>query len=305
MILYDTLKRVGLKFYAQDAAGGGSGASASGAAGAQDFKTPLDDLPLDELDPKLKDQLTKARDQVIATLQKNKADSDKLTTDLRGFQSTADKLKQELQEVKAKLPADTTEDQFLKAARETLIANKFKPEDVESMSPTFADMLRKSSKITSDQIQKQLGPLAAVTISTNAKASWDSACQNDSLGMLKIPEVANKVWDVVKEQVAKGNIVNDGFIINLAKQEYVNHTIEQKKAGKDVTLPDNPPNPVMRTSPVFFGTASDAIVSPPADPNAAKTKLNEDTNAALARTFSEMGKEQKIYPKAYAPAGGK
>ena len=92
----------------------------------------------------------------------------------------------------------------------------------------------------------------------------------------------------------------------------MDHAEEMRKAGNPV------PELVGRIIPAAGGkdmntgfsypgantSATRSIVRAPSDPNAPRTSLNPETDAALASTFKEMGRVEGVYPKAY-PKGKK
>lgn len=294
-----------MRFSAPDA-GGGSDAGASGPAAngaATDIDPTLfDKLPWDELDDDSKAILETIKKNAVATLQ-SKTELDRkfqiADKNARQFQSEVDRLKAESQKGFKKEEPD---DPYAKIVTEALSAQGYTAQEQEKLVPVFADMFRKAGAVNKTEIGKDLAPMAGQVLASQAQDAWAMAQSSDPAGMLQIPEVAQKVWDRVKERVGLGEGNSPEFILSLAKIEWADHQIAQGKAGGNTpALPVTPPN--MNTGGFSYpGSGGGGLITPTAtraaDPNAARTTLNDDTTRALAQTFKATlaGMEGKVKP---------
>jgi hypothetical protein len=299
-------------FFAPDDGSAGTGATASdengtGATGAT-TTTPFDRLDFNEFDEETRKELETARAAYVATLQENaktKVELAHVTGLSKRFQSEADRLKAEQNKSKKD---DEKEDAYLEIAKAELKAANYPPEDITRLAPVLANINRRSADATRKQLGHDLSPLAGTVMATEATTAFASAQQNDRIGFMSIPAVAQKVWELVQERTTQGQVTNEAIVANLGKMVYVDHMAEEASAGRTVTLPKNETAPVMSTRPNGFnypgaGAAFTPAVPRTVDPKAARTTLNEDTQAALATTFAHMGRESGgIKPTAF---GGK
>jgi len=315
MLKYCNGRRIG--FFAPDSGGssGGTGDSSSGATGTtgdtgdDKIVTPFDKLDLDEFDEDTKKELTAARATYVATLQeakKTKADLAHVSGLAKRFQSEADRLKAEHNKNDKKEP----DDPYLEIARAELKAANYADADIAKLAPVFAGINRRSAEATRKQLGHDLSPLAGTVMAGEATTAFQQAQQNDRIGFMHIPAVAQKTWEIVQARIADGQPANEAVVSNLGKMVYVDFLAEEAAAGRTVVLPKpSATPPAMSTRPSGFnypGAGSSAFI--PAvpktpDPKAPRTTLNEDTQAALASTFNHLGRESGgIKPTAF---GGK
>lgn len=299
-------------FFAPDTGGGSGSASATaqgqtangevkeGQAAPPD---PFKDLPWDELDDVTKAQLEKIRDSHVATLQRStklEADLKRVDGIARNFQSQLDRLKAE-QEKKAQPPE---RDEYLEGVKDQLRKSGFNADEVEKMAPIFAGMFKNMVPQLKREIGSDLLPLANTVLGREAEAAFMHARNNDPLQMLADPDVASKVWEMVQERVKNNEPTNYGVVSNLAKIVWADHQAELKvnpDAAKNRETNLNMMPPTLRTGMSYPGANNAPTFTPPPDPNAAKTQLNEDTRAALATTFRHLGAATGVYPKQFQP----
>lgn len=283
--------RIPLHFSAADG-GGSSGGGASNEAGKDgEIKTPFDNLLWDELDDKSRAELEKAKTDFVATLQSKS----KLEADLKHerdrvsqFQSEADRLKAE----RDKQTRNDKPDPILDACYETLIATGYPEKEARALAAPFAEMHRKVGVIQKQEIGQDLMPMAQGVLANQATNAFQQAVQQDLLGGLKIPTVAEKVWQDVTAMVAKGQPVDVAIVANLGKMAFSDHMVAELRAGRTpalpTALPATPPMPGMNTGFSFPGAQIVPTFTPASEGNAAKYELNPETRAALAASFKSM-----------------
>jgi hypothetical protein len=289
-------------FFAPDTGGSSGGGAAAPAAQGQtsngegksgDAAPPADpfkDLPWDELDDVTKAQLEKVRDAHVATLQRStKLEADLKRTDgiARSFQSQLDRLKADAE--KRQQPPE--KDEYLESVKDQLRKSGFNPDEVEKMAPIFAGMFKNMVPQLKREIGQDLLPLANTVMGREAEAAFMHARNNDPLGMLNDPNVAGRVWEMVQERVKNNEPTNFGIVSNLAKIVWADLQAEQKlnpDANRNREANLNLTPPALRTGMSYPGGNNAPTFTPPPDPNAAKTTLNSDTEAALATTFRHM-----------------
>ena len=301
-------------FFAPDtggSSGGGTAASAKGPQANGDGKSgdaappadPFKDLPWDELDDVTKAQLEKIREAHVATVQHStKLEADLKRTDgiARSFQSQLDRIKAE-QEKQARPPE---KDEYLESVKDQLRKSGFNPDEVDKMAPIFAGMFKNMVPQLKREIGQDLLPLANTVMGREAEAAFMHARNNDPLGMLADPNVAGRVWEMVQERVKNNEPTNFGIVSNLAKIVWADFQAEQKlnpDATKNREANANLAPPALRTGMTYPGANNAPQFTPPVDPNAPKTTLNADTEAALATTFRHMGASTGVYPKRFQP----
>jgi hypothetical protein len=302
------------QFFAPDDAGGSGGGSTSnpqGQAGGSnggpkgEEKSPFDDLPWDELDDATKEHLEKAKEQFVATLQRTKrleVDLGRTTELQRRFQSEFDRLKAELE--KARGGPQPEKDDYLESVKVELKKAGYPDAEVDKMAPVFAGMFKSLTQIQKKELGHDLAPMAATVLGREAEAAFYTAMHSDPLGMFQENEVAQRVWDMVQERTKAGEQTNPAIAANLAKIAWADFQAA-KKTNPNPPAPTEPPSfnfPGMRTGLAIPGGGAAPSFTPPPDPNAAKTTLNSDTEAALATTFKQMGSDTGVYPKKFQPA---
>lgn len=316
-------KARGLWFSAPETGSSGGGGAASGdgtgnggggqGGGGDTIKTPFDDLPWDELPEADRGKLEKAKVDFIATLQKStklETDLQKTTADARKFQSEKDRAEAELKRWKPR--EQDADDPYLTAITEELAGAGYNPADASKMAPVFAGMFKRIGVLSRKEIAHDLGPVVGTVIAQEAQNAFQAAYGQDPIGMLQVPEVAQAAWDHVKARVERGEQTDSAIVLNLAKMAYVDYVADKRSKGEEIpamgssALPSTPPLPGMRTGMSYPGAANVHSIAPrPADPNAAKHVLNDDTRNALASTFKQMAPDLDILPKAFQTTGGK
>ena len=288
-------------------AGGGGGAQSSGQPSGGAVESELDpklfdSLPWDELDDATQETLKKIRAGAVATVQSNvklKDDLQKTDRLARSFQSEADSLKAE----KSKQAPVKPDDPYLTAVAEELQNAGYSAGDAQKLAPVFANMFKRVGVIHKEEIGKSIAPMATQVLASQAQNAFGVAQQNDPLGMFQVPEVAQAVWDLVKERVKAGAETTPDIVANLAKMAWADH--QAKGLTTNGELPAAPPASAgMRTGGMTnFGPGGvRPIANPASDPNAPRTVLNDDTRQALATSFKNMLVGMDIAPTALKDA---
>lgn len=309
-------------FFAPDL-GGKSGSepgdSPSGGATTLDVDKLLDGIPLDELDTKSREQLTKLQTSVksiFAMLQSKSIDSpenakllEQARTQARDFQSQKDQLEAKLRAVlgeKADLdPNQLTDEKYLKVARETLKKAGYKAEEIETHAKLYADLLKGQLEIFKQDLGKDFQPMVGAVVLQQAKSAFEEACEQDEFGVMQVPEVAQEVWIQVQERAGAGGAVNPEFVLSLGKIAWVNHSAKLKKDNK--TIPELTPRttgtPNVNTGVFNFPGAGRSmpgggpIMTPAHDPNTPKHASNPETDAAVTATFKHIHTSTGVAPK--------
>lgn len=316
MLRYMYGKRT-FRFLESDAGGGGGG----DAGGQQQqtppkVETPFDNIAWDELDDQTKTALEKAKTEYVATLQRES----KLKVDLehqaglsRQFQSAADRNKAELDRLTGGAKKDDPNP--LLAVVQTQLKNLgYKDDDITKIAPAWAKMLEDAGNIQRTQLGRDLAPLATTVLASAATNAFEEARSqgSDPLGYLQDNDVAEKVWAVVQDRVAKGQETSAAIVTNLARMAWAESMEEKALKGEEIKLP----TPRMSTTPPgmtpprfsFPGAGSNGMtpaIPPMRDSNAARTTLDPDTQAALAQTFSYVEQATGLSPKAFKKGGKK
>lgn len=308
-------KARGLMFFAPDGgeSGGGSSGAASGGKPTVDVEKLFEGIPLDELDDKTKQILVTAKKTIgegFATLQKSTNDEvANIQKQARDFQSAKDKLQQQLDVLTGGDNNKAKDDVYLKAAENVLRQQRYTEDQIKQHAPVFAEMLKQNNQILKKELGQDLGPMAQTVALNDAKGAFEEAQQKDTLGVLAIPEVAEKVWKATQDHVKKGNQAYPEFVLGLAKIQYMDYAAEQKAAGKEIPALFNGSAPTnMNTGGFTFPNAgrvsggSRPLGEAPKDANTPRTTMNPDTEAAVASTFKTLGKETGVYPDKFKPA---
>ena len=293
------------RFLAED--DGGSGGGSSGESGDVTVATPFDDIDLDELDETTRGKIVEGKKQFIATLQR----STKLNADLehtqglaRRFQGEADRAKAEFEKITGRTRQGES-DPVLEGIRADLKASGYADADVEKMAPTFLRMFSTFGNTLKKSIGADLGPMAGKVLEQEATRSFEAAQNLDTLGMLQIPEVAERTWQLVQERIKAGSQSTPEIVANLAKMAFIDHASTKADAGEVIELrkssvPTRKPKEGVNTNFTFPGAARIIPAVPTnQNPNGPRTPLNEDTQAALAQTFAEMRRGTGVSPKAF------
>jgi hypothetical protein len=296
-------------FFTEGDNGGGSGGggAASGASGDAAVATPFDDIDLDELDETTRTKIVEGKKLFVATLQR----STKLNTDLehtqglaRRFQGEADRAKAEFLKVTGR-GREGEPDPVLEGIRADLKASGYADADVEKMAPTFLRLYGTFGANLKKSIGTDLGPMAGKVLEQEATRAFEAAQSLDSLGMFLVPEVAERTWQLVQERIKAGSQTTPEIVANLAKMAFMDHASTKADAGEIIqlqksTVPARKTKEGVNTNFTFPGASKVIIAAPQGgNPNDAKHPLNDDTQAALAQTFAEMGRGTGVRPKAF------
>jgi hypothetical protein len=316
--------------------GGGSGADrsagtaangAGGGSGGVELLDPklFDQLPWNELDDETQAVLNKIKSASVATLQSRaqlETEKNRIDGIARQHQSRADRLEADAKRTQQTRAGgagggEPAADPYLSAVAEELAGAGFGDEESKRLAPVFAGMFKKVGNIERERLGKDLGPMASQVLATQAHSAFVTATQQDELGMFQAPEVQQAVWDLVRERVNQGVDTSPEIVLNLAKMAYADKLLADKKGGGSGgegggapaapqpqlirgVLPAQPPT--MNTGGLMFQTQGTMPISQrQADPNAAKTQLNEDTRNALASSFRTMLAGTNIVPTELAP----
>jgi hypothetical protein len=308
-----------MRFMNSNAGGGGGNPASQQAGAANPSQTAAEDpyagLDLDDLDPEVRARIEKSREQ-FATLQKEheKAQQVAMQRDAqaRKWQADYDRAMAQIKKVGGDgHPADEAAeaDKALIAKMEQqLIQGGVSAEQAKIQAPIMTGMMKVYGQELKAQIGQDLAPFAGSVMQQEATNSWNVAMQQDKLGVLQIPEVANKVWQGVQSLIQQGQPVNPGVVTSLKHMAYaehleangpINQQQQQQQQQQPPQFPVHQQQPPAPSYPNFGGGMSypgaGAAPQLPAqhNPNAPRTSLNSDTHAALLATFGKMGKIPK------------
>lgn len=295
-------------------AGGGTGNPASQQAGAQNpsqtaIEDPYAGIDLDDLDPEVRARIEKSKTQ-FAALQKQAEDAQKLANQrdeaARKWQANYDRAVAQAKQVggDGQPTADDADKALIAKMEQQLIQGGVTPEQAKLQAPIMTGMMKVYGQELKAQIGQDLAPFAGSVLQQEATNSWNLAMQQDTLGALQVPDIANKVWQGVQSLIQNGQAVTPQTVTSLKHMAYAEHiekngplpTPQQQQTQQFPTHVQQPPVP---TYPNFGGGmsypgAGAAPQLPPQhNPNAPRTSLNGDTHAALLATFGKMGKIPK------------
>lgn len=304
-----------MRFLEEDKGGGGGGEGSGGQQQQQTIATPFDNLAWDELDDETKGKFEKAKAEFIATSQQNAKDKAALehqTGLARRFQSETDRLTAELNKGK-QLLQDV--DPILTEVTAEFKAAGYKDEDVVKLAPTLAKILKKTGDIQRADIGKALAPLATTVLANDATNAFEQARSqvNDPLGYLQDNEIAEKVWAIITDRVSKGMETTPAVVTNLARMQWAESMEQKALKGEEIKMPtassvSRTPTGMNMPRFSFPGAGNNGLspaIPPTRDLNVARTTLNEDTQNALAETFSALKQSTGLAPKAFPGKGKK
>lgn len=295
-------------------------ADSSGGGQAED-KTPFDDIALDELDPATRASIEKGKADFIATRSQTRELTARLgkQEDLtRRFQSAHDRDKAELDRIFGRNVNPNAAPQVSEVVSTALASAGYKPEDIQKLGPMFSTMLEKVGEIQSQKIGEGMRPLATKVIEQEALGAFQTAQQTAPMGIMQIPEVAEKVWQYVVERTKAGQQTTPEIAVNLGKMAYIDHCAAERAAGREVQIATlqtdlqqtTQPNPPAVNQFTFPGASNiRPAVRQTVASNGGGSALNADTEAALQTTFKSMtsGMTNKdgaqLAPKAFAKGG--
>lgn len=309
MLRYSKYSRI---FYAppDDRTGGGgppAGDPAAGQAGggasdgSSEFKDPTAGIDLDDLTPEVRKVVEDSR-KGFAALQKaaNDAKAAALAEEARrkDFQSNYDKLRvqvESLTKADPNLKSDPATEQLSKFTQ--ILVKRGVPEpQARVQAEIMVEMMGDFGVELKKQIGQDLRPFAATVVSREAEASWHQAVNADKIGVLQIPEVAQLTWTQVQDMAQNGQQVTPQIVQNLSGMNYIAHL---NKGGEPAGGNPNPPvqqqqQPqlpnVGRLTYPGAGALPQRHQIP--DPNAPRTALDSDTDAALQTVMKQWAKGQ-------------
>lgn len=275
-------------------AGGGADDGSSG--GFQDPTAVLTDL--DDLTPEIRKVIEDSR-AGFATLQNQlkQTAADKLAEENRrkDFQSKFDQLQSQVKSLNGQTQQNQDPDaQSLKDLEDILIAEGVDPK----FAPAQARILHKTSAKMAEKLQAQIGkdlqPFASTIVSREAEFAWQQAVATDKTGALQNPEIAQTIWDKVQLMAQNGQQVNATIVQNLTGMEVF------ARMQNGTFNPSTPTTQVQQTQQqqqfpnvgrlTYPGAGNNTTRPVPFDPNAARTTLDPDTDAALQTVYREWNK---------------
>lgn len=295
---------VGAANPAANQGGGGGGGNDS----LTTFTDPTAGLDLEDLDTDTRKIVEESR-KGFAALQKQAADSEaaRKNEELRRahFQSNFDKVRVELERLnggRQQQQADPRSERL--AQLEGILVKKgVAAENAKVQAELMLDMMTAYGEGLKAEIGSDLRPFASTIIAREAEVAYGQSAQSDRVGALGIPEVAKIVQDQISEMVEHGQQVTKGVVDNLLGMAYFAHL---QKGGQ----------PPQQTTPVqqqqqqlpnvgrltFVGAGSSPAQFRAPDPNAARTTLDSDTDAALQVVFGTWAKgDSGVKAPAYRP----
>lgn len=318
--MLDLIHKARRMFFFDAEGGGKSGGGGSGGGSSTtetvDVEKLFEGIPFDELDDKTQKQLEGLRSTLktsIATLQSKSIDDPKnaeaiegIKKQARDFQSQKDILQSQLDKITGGKKPE--EDDYLEAARNTLKRAGIPDADVEKQAPLYAQLLKDSLVVFKKDLGKDLGPVIGTVVMQQSTSAFEMAQQMDEDGLMAVPEVAELVWGQVKGRAESGQPSTPELVLNLAKIAFVDHNTELRKKGEPAVelQRSKSPDPASMNTGFSYpgagrGGAGRPIVTAAPDANAPKTRMNPETEAAVAATFQHMGRESGIFPPGFEP----
>lgn len=277
----------------------GGGQQQSGSVSPPEFMAGVD---LNDLAPEVKEKVLAEKER-FATLQKAHAESDRALLEQKqkasGYQSAFDKLRNQMQSAGFNpdgQPKNDPQADLLRNVTAELVASGLAPEAAAKQAPVTVKLLNLQSETLKREIGTAFQPLVANVQQQNASNAFAQVAQNDRLGALQIPQIAQQVWDSIQESVQQGINITPEYVLSMRNIHYGNY-IEanggapqpQQHQQQVQPTPATPTYPNVATRFTFPGAGGFAPAPVNQDPNGAKTSLNVDTRAALVATFQRMG----------------
>ncbi len=274
-------------FSAPDGSGTGSPSANQGGAPVQQQQQesdPFSAINLDDLDPANRKEIEAAKTKFASlqqTAKAKEAEAEKHLQAARNFQSRYDQLAAQQQRQQQPDP----QAERLAAVEKILVEGGLTPEVAKSQAPIFAKLQEQFSKDVKGEIGRDLAPLGASVMQSQANDAWMQAIQRDQIGALQNQEVAQKTWEGVQQLVQAGQPINAETILNLRN---IHHTafLETQMQQGNTNMPPTPPTyPQMPSMPQWgrqgFAAGNFAQLQTPANPNAPRHKLDADTQRAI------------------------
>lgn len=276
----------------------GGGASEGGSS----FKDPTAGIDLDDLTPEVKAVIEESR-KGFAALQKEAADAKAATVAEEGrrkdFQSNYDKLRVQVESLTNTgiIKSDDPEKETLRQFQEILSNEGVPAPQAAIQAKIMLKMMTQFGTTLKSQIGNDLRPFATTVISREAESSWHQAVSADRIGVLQIPEIAQSVWAQCQDMAGNGQQVTPQIVTNLAGMAYMTHL---QKGGQPVGSNPNPPvqqqqqqQQLPNVGRLTYPGAGAVPNRPPVfDPNAPRTVLDPDTDAALQSVMKTWAKGQ-------------
>ncbi len=307
MILYRNNKYGARRFFfAPDTGASPNGQPASAAAqqgGAAEVDPtasavsadPFAGIDLDDLDPAAR-KVIEAAKTTFATTQKQAEQERKGREHFerlaRKNQSGYDQLKAQVDKLTGNgtVSQDDPKSALLAKFTKTLTDKNVPEEQAKMQAGIMLEMFAEYGGVLKGEIGRDLAPFAGSVLMQEATNAWHQAAQNDKLGALQIPEVAERVWANAQELANNNQPVTAATIKNLASMAYVDHI---ETHGAPNTPPPVTPAMPYPTAPRYpnVGTPSypGAVPFRPQvpDPNAARHALDPATAAAISKIKGE------------------
>lgn len=282
-------------YFAPEGAGGGGATTNPPASDLKSDgeKDPFKQIDLDNLDDKSKQALQNIQTQ-FATLQKT---SEQTAQQVRQFQSEKDKAIAELNRVRSAVqdPRQTQVDPqkaLISQVEGLMVDSGVTPEAAKAQAPVMAKLLEAQRAAIMQEVGHGLQPVVANVYAQQAENAYNIAKSLDKTGAFAIPEVAQAIWDSCQQIAAERTQITPDTVKNLKAMHYLNHV--EKNGGNFATLQSNPGVPAVNPPMIntggfsYPGAQFHPHISPPVDPNAARTILDAGTKAALQSIFGQM-----------------
>lgn len=309
---YNNWKRI---FLAPDDGTGGGGGSANAnppgqqqqqqqqAGSSATFVDPTASLDLDDLEPEVRKIVEESR-KGFASLQKQAADTEaarQLEEQRRkDFQSNFDKLQAQVKQLTGGQGGNTGADprkQQLDKMTEILVKRGVSTTNAPIQAELMLEMMTEFGQTLKAEIGADLRPFASSIVSREAEFAWSAIQQSDKTGAINIPEIAQIVWTQVQTMADQGQQVTPAVVQNLLGMAYFAHLQnggapagqqqQQQQQPPRMQQQTNLPNVGRLTYPGAGNAASRPAVN---DPNAARTALDPDTDAALQTVLGTWAK---------------
>lgn len=286
------------------AANQGGGTESSQGSGTVD---PFAGLDLDDLDPAARAVIEKVKTEV-ASLQKKAADeaAGRIVEEKqkREFQSKFDQLQVQVSKLtggngQTVSPADQAKAQHLEKFTQILVGKGVAEPQAKVQAELMLDMMTEFGTSLKGEIGRDLAPFAGSVVQREAESAWANATQNDPVGTLQIPAVAEQAWAQVQILVQQGQQVTPETIKNLAGMAYLQHL---EKGGKtNESVQQQPPQQQQQLPNIgrttYPGAGAAPFRPPISNPNAPKHILDPDTDRALQSVMSRWDVKPKAFRK--------
>lgn len=286
------------------------GATASSGSSSSEAADPYAGLDLNDLDPETR-KVVEAAQKQFASLQKEKADAEKLRLEAEGkarqFQSAHDQLQHQVKKLTGGGDGSTQNTDPKAAQLEKIKATLIKRGVPEAQAGSQAELLNELFDDYGTALKAEVGkavqPFATNVLQRDAQHSWMQAVQNDTVGMFQNEEVSKLAWLQVQELTAQGQQVTPEVIENLAAMAYVKHLKANPNANPQID-PSIPPHMQLPQAGRLPSGGGGFNPSRPAfnDPNAARTTLDSATDIALQSVFKTWAKDGVKAPGYREPA---